>query len=71
MKEDKLIGKFVYVIDKDSIYHNEWGIVKSFDGDYYHVAHAGDNDVVLIFDRNQLQVPRDQQKHKKQGGVTS
>jgi hypothetical protein len=65
MKGNKLIGKFVHIIDKDSFHYNEWGIVKSFDGDYYHVAHAGGNDVVLIFDRDQLQIPRDQEKYKK------
>lgn len=69
MKPDKMIGKFVYIIDKKSMYHNEWGIVKSFDGEYYHVAHADGNKVLLIFDRDQLQVPRNQEELKRGVGI--
>lgn len=65
MKEDRLIGKYTRIIDKDSFHYNEWGIIKSFDGEYYHVAHTGGNDVMLIFNRDQLRVPRDQEKFKK------
>lgn len=66
MKNTKLIGKFAYIIDKDSIYYNEWGIIKAFDGDYYYVAIADGDDTLMIFDRDQLQVPRNQEEHKKQ-----
>ena len=40
-----VIGKTVNIKCKDSIYHGEWGIVKYFDGEYYHIAIANDNNV--------------------------
>lgn len=60
--KSKLIGKRVIVNDKESIYHKEWGIVALFDGDYYHVKIANGEYDTPIFSRNQLRVPRKQNK---------
>ncbi len=51
------IAKKCYVIDKLSIYYKEWGIIKDFDGEYYHVAIANGNNLP-IFERNQIRIPR-------------
>lgn len=57
MKDNKkLIGKKVIIIDKESFYYNEWGIVKDFDGKYYYVAIANGNDNIPIFTRNQIKL---------------
>lgn len=51
------IGKKCYIIDKESIYYGEWGIIKHFDGEYYHVAIANGKNLV-IFKRNEIRIPR-------------
>ena len=57
--KSKLIGKFAYITDKESIYYQEWGEIKDYDGDVYYIAIAqGKNQ--MIFDRNQFKVPRRQ-----------
>lgn len=56
--KSKLIGKRVYITDKESIYFDEWGIVDFFDGECYHVKIAGGGNSVPIFNRNQFKVPR-------------
>ena len=56
--ESKLIGKKVYITDRESIYFDEWGIVDYFDGDCYHIKIANGSNSVPIFDRNQFKVPR-------------
>lgn len=56
----KLIGKKCFVIDKDSIYYNEWGVIKFFDGEFYHVAIAKGKDTIPIFNRKQIKIPRNQ-----------
>lgn len=56
--ESKLIGKKVYITDRESIYFDEWGIVDYFDGDCYHIKIASGSNSVPIFDRNQFKVPR-------------
>lgn len=47
------------VIIKTDIYKNEWGIVKGFDGDCYHVA-LWNGDTYLIFDRKDIRVSKNQ-----------
>jgi hypothetical protein len=54
------IGKKCYIKNKDSEYFGEWGIIKSFDGDFYHVAIANGTDSLPIFDRSEIQIPRRQ-----------
>ena len=57
--KSKLIGKFAYITDKESIYFQEWGEIMDYDGEVYYIAIAqGENQV--IFDRNQFKVPRRQ-----------
>ncbi len=53
-----LIGKVVYIKSEDSIYNNEWGVIKHFDGDYYHVAIANGNGAWPIFSRDEFIVKR-------------
>lgn len=36
----------------------DWGVVKMFDGQYYHVAIFGDENECLIFERDEIRVPR-------------
>lgn len=60
MKSSNLIGKRVYITDRESIYFDEWGIVKHFDGELYFVAIANDKHNTPVFDRNQFRVPRNQ-----------
>ena len=56
----KLIGKRCYIIDTNSIYYNEWGIIKHYDGEFYHVAIANGTDSIPAFDRKQIKIPRKQ-----------
>lgn len=53
------VGTKVDIKSPESMYNGEWGIVKLFDGDYYHVAIANGNDCP-IFERNELRVPKNQ-----------
>lgn len=53
------IGKRCYITDKESVYHGEWGIIKDFDGEYFHVAIAGGKNLV-IFKRNEIRIPNRQ-----------
>lgn len=54
----KLIGKKCYIIDKNSMHYNEWGIIKHYDGEFYHVAIANGTDSIPVFDRKQIKIPR-------------
>ena len=56
--KSKLIGKRVYITDRDSIYFGEWGIVADFDGEVYYIRIANGKDSVPIFDRKQFRLPR-------------
>ena len=53
-----MIGKLVIINCKDSIYHGEWGIIKHFDGEYYHIAIADNTEQFVIFERNEFTVKR-------------
>ena len=53
-----LIGKYVIITDKESIYHGEWGIIDFFDGECYHIKIANGSDSVPMFDRDQFRIPR-------------
>lgn len=52
---EDLIGKEVTILVGDL--KGEWGIVKYFDGDYYHVSPWNGNEA-MIFDRNEIRVNR-------------
>lgn len=56
----KLIGKFAYITDKESIYYQEWGEIMDYDGDVFYIAIAQDKNAQVIFDRNQFKVSRRQ-----------
>ena len=51
------IGKKCFIKDKGSIYYNEWGIIKDYDGEFYHVAIANGKNL-SIFDRDQIRISR-------------
>ncbi|HBY21381.1 MAG TPA: hypothetical protein DEG71_10330 [Clostridiales bacterium] len=65
---NKLVGRKVYITDKESIYYNHWGIIINFDGDYYHISGGSisdsSNNLTPVFDRKQFIVKR----IKKKGG---
>lgn len=52
-----LIGRIVTITDKSSWAYGEWGIIKEFDGEYYHISIAN-GDPTLIFSRNEFKVRR-------------
>jgi len=54
----KLIGEKAYIKNKDSIYFEEWGIIKHFDGEYYYIAIANGCDSLLIFERDEFVIRR-------------
>lgn len=54
-----LIGKAAIIIKASDQYKGEWGIIKHFDGDYYHIA-LWNGDTSLIFSRDEFRIPRRQ-----------
>lgn len=56
MKKSKLINKKAYITNKDSIYYNEWGIVKDYDGEYYYIAIANGTDSIPVFQRDEFYI---------------
>lgn len=56
-KKSKLIGREVLFRNWDGEW-NDWGIVIGYDGDYYHVAPAGDKNVSIVLARNEMRVRR-------------
>ena len=57
-KKSKLIGKRVHIPDERGQFLGDWGIVIGYDGEYYHVAFAGDENNTLIFKRSDIHVSR-------------
>lgn len=53
-----MIGREVYINDKESIHYKDWGVIVDYDGEYYHVAIFNDKSHTVIFERNQLYIPR-------------
>ena len=53
-----MIDKLVIIKNKDSIYCGEWGIIKHFDGEYYHIAIANDTKHLVVFERDEFTVRR-------------
>ena len=58
-----MIGKIVYITDKESIYYGEWGRVVSVneDGEYL-IAIANGTDSLPIFDRKQFKIRKEQRQ---------
>lgn len=54
--KSKLINKIVDITDKNSIYYNEWGVIKKYDGDVYYIAIANGVNSIPVFDRSQFKV---------------
>lgn len=54
-----LIGKLVKIKSRDSDYDGEWGVIKYFDGDDYHIAPWNDSRMAMIFSRNEFVVKGD------------
>ena len=59
MKNSKLIGKTVVITNRDSWCYGESGIVKGYDGEYYHIAITGDDSTQLEFARNEFKVRKE------------
>lgn len=51
------VGKKCFIIDRESPYYKEWGIIKHYDGEDFHVAIANGNNLP-IFERKQIRIPR-------------
>ena len=60
---NSLIGKRVTITSKEHQDCGNWGVVKSFDGDQYHIAMNAGN-TVLVFDRDEFRVSRQQGEPK-------
>ena len=56
-----MIGREVIIISKSSWAYGEWGVIKHFDGDYYHIAIAN-GEPILVFKRNEFRVRRKNDK---------
>ena len=54
----KLIGKSVEITDKGHWAYGERGIIKHNDGEYYYIAITGDDNMVLIFTRDEFKICR-------------
>lgn len=47
------------IVDIKSGFHKgDWGVVKHYDGEYYHVAMFGDPNDCPVFDRSELKVSK-------------
>jgi len=57
MRTTELIGKEATITDKNSIYYGEWGIIRHFDGDRFHIAMWNGNEE-MVFDRNEFKIRR-------------
>ena len=62
-------GTKVDIVSPGHHMHRSWGIVRDFDGDYYHVAHA-DGDTEYIFERTELRVRRTASNAKKKNPMS-
>lgn len=54
----KLTGKKVIITNEESTWFDEWGIVKGNDDEYYHIAPAGDENMLLAFYPDEFKVCR-------------
>jgi hypothetical protein len=54
----KLVEKEAKITNKDSWWFEQYGIIKGFDGEYYHIAMTGNDDCVCTFERSEFKVRR-------------
>lgn len=52
-----LIGKEATI--KTGIHKGDWGIIKFYDGEYYHIAIFGDKNDCPVFTRDEIKIKRD------------
>lgn len=63
------VSDVVYIKDYDEL-GEDWGVVRLIDDDgVIHVAIANGEDAPHIFDRDELQRPRDQRKARRRLGL--
>jgi hypothetical protein len=59
MKPENMIGKLVVITDESSPWIDNWGFIRHWDGEVFHVSGGSiPHDCYPIFDRDQLRLPR-------------
>lgn len=53
-----LIGRFVIIKSPGHTDQHDWGIIRSYDGERYHIAIRDDDNAILEFDRDEFTVKR-------------
>lgn len=48
------LSDIVHITDPNSEYYNEWGIIKTINGDNYYVAIRNNDDSIQVFNKDQL-----------------
>jgi hypothetical protein len=56
--ENSIIGRSVVIKTRNSQEFGNWGVVKSFDGEDFHIAMNGDNRAQLVFERSEFTVKK-------------
>lgn len=56
--KSKLIGKFAYITDKESMYYQEWAKLRIMTVKYITSLLPQDSNQEIIFNRNQFKVPQ-------------
>ena len=60
----KLVGRKVYIKKNVESWASQkggwWGIVKMYDGDAYHISPCNDDNITLIFTRDEFTAPREE-----------
>lgn len=59
LQQLSLIGTLVHILDKESIWFNDWGFIRNWDGDGFHISGETINEELYpVFDRTQFRIPR-------------
>lgn len=58
--KSKLIGKYAYITDKNSVHYQDWGEVIDFNNGVYHLIMNTDKETVVTFNRDQFKIPERQ-----------
>lgn len=58
--KSKLIGKYAYITDGNSVHHQDWGEVVDFKKGLYYIVMDTDKETVVTFNRDQFKVPERQ-----------
>ncbi|WP_062408538.1 hypothetical protein [Paenibacillus naphthalenovorans] len=68
MKPESMIGKLVEITDEDSGWAGNWGFIRAWDGQVFHVSGGSiPESQHPIFDRDQFKVPRKLDAYFKKG----